>query len=136
MSVGLLLITHNHIAEELLGTAMATLDGCPLPTRILAVTETRDCQRLLEQARQLAREVDEGQGTLVLTDLFGATPGNIATGLLDRQTVVVSGLSLPMLIRVLNYAPLDLTALALKAVSGGRDGIILSTLDDQEKPTC
>ena len=62
---------------------------------------------------------------LVLTDMYGSTPSNIAVGLQREGRVdVVAGVNLPMLVRVLNYPFLDLATLAAKALSGGRDGIM------------
>lgn len=134
MSVGLLLITHNRVGDELLGTAMTTLDCCPLPSRVLRVGDTRDLDGLLARARALVGELDEGAGVLVLTDIYGSTPSNIATRLLDSDhVIVVSGASLPMLIRVLNYPALSLTELANKAVSGGCEGIVMSTQDHRQE---
>jgi PTS system ascorbate-specific IIA component len=70
-------------------------------------------------------QLDQGDGVLVLTDIYGSTPSNIASHLSSRPGVqVVAGLNLPMLLRVLNYARLDLATLAEKAVSGGREGVV------------
>jgi len=128
MKVGLLLITHNRIGAELLETATATLNGCPLPTGVLPVSHAADPEQLLVQARAQVARLHTGAGVLVLTDIYGSTPSNIATRLLDTEPViVVSGVNLPMLIRVLNYAELALADLAKKAVSGGYEGIVVST---------
>lgn len=128
MSVGLLLITHNQIGAELLKTATATLNSCPLAVRVLEVTETEEPEYLLHQARELVAQLNSGAGVLVLTDIYGSTPSNVATRLLDGAAIIViAGLSLPMLIRVLNYAQLSLPELAKKAVSGGCEGIVMST---------
>ena len=125
MTVGLLVITHNRIGEELLGTVVATLGICPLCTETLAVSTRDDPDWMRVRARRLTEELDQGGGVLVLTDIFGSTPSNIAYGLLDAPGVrVVSGVNLPMLLRVLNYPQLSLEELAEKALSGGRDGII------------
>ncbi len=127
MKVGLLLITHNDIGHELLQTATLTFGGCPMPARALAVCSDNDPDHLLADARKQLREVDSGLGVLILTDCFGSTPSNIASRLLEEGNVrVVSGVSLPMLIRVLNYARLTLAELASKAVSGGCEGVVLS----------
>ena len=128
MSVGLLLITHNDIGEHLLSTACATLGRCPLRTQTLRVATDTDPEQLVSLARDYRRQLDQGEGVLVLTDCFGSTPSNIAGRLLEDGAVkVVSGVSLPMLIRVLNYPGLSLTKLADKAVSGGCEGIVLSS---------
>jgi PTS system ascorbate-specific IIA component len=127
VSVGLLLITHNGIGTALLGTVTRMLGGCPLQARVLAVHEEGDCDRLCSLALDWALALDAGDGVLVLTDLFGSTPANIAAALQVRNAVrVVSGVNLPMLVRVLNYSGLALDALAEKAVSGGRDGVMCS----------
>jgi PTS system mannose-specific IIA component len=126
MSVGLLLITHNYIGDELLKTAIATLNSCPMSARILRVASHHDPDVLLAQAHILVKQVNSGAGVLVLTDIYGSTPSNIATRLLDNEPViVVTGVNLPMLIRVLNYAKLSLPELAGKAVSGGSEGIVM-----------
>ena len=72
------------------------------------------------------RRVDGGHGVLVLTDLYGATPSNLAARLSRLGTPVrrVSALSLPMLLRVMNYADLELDALPAVAAAGSRNGVI------------
>ena len=125
MSVGLLLITHNRIGAELLSTATRMLGTCPLTARVLAVSERDDPDGLSATALNLVAALDDGSGVLVLTDLFGATPANVATGLAGRCNVrVIAGVSLPMLVRVLNYPRLGLAEIAEKARSGGRDGVL------------
>jgi PTS system mannose-specific IIA component len=137
MSVGLLLITHNRIGDELLKTAIVTLNHCPLTTRALPVFHTHDPDSLLTQAQVLVNEINSGGGVLVLTDIYGSTPSNIAIRLLESNPVIViAGVSLPMLIRVLNYATLSLPELAHKAVSGGCEGIVLSTQNNRGKVGC
>ncbi len=124
--VGLLLVTHNRIGYELLLTAKATLGDYPLPTRTLAVTADRDPDEALQKGKELIKELDQGDGVLILTDCYGSTPSNIATRLGNvAATAVVSGANLPMLIRILNYPDLQLSELVEKAVTGGRDGVVL-----------
>jgi PTS system ascorbate-specific IIA component len=124
MNVGVLLITHDNIGTVLLRTAIEVLGVCPLSTSTVAAPSDCDPERVLAHARQAAEELDSGSGVLVLTDLYGATPSNVACRLHNSHELrVVSGLNLPMLIRVLNYPDLDLDELQQKAVSGGRDGI-------------
>lgn len=125
MSVGLLLVTHNRIGAELLATATRMLGRCPLPALAIGVRDQDDPDRLQTQLLQAARRVDRGGGLLILTDLYGATPANVANRLqTDSAVVVLSGVNLPMLVRVLNYAELELPALAQKALSGGHDGVL------------
>jgi PTS system ascorbate-specific IIA component len=125
MGVGLLLITHNRIGAELLETATGMLGHCPVAAIALEVREGDDPDALRDEVGQCAKRLDDGAGLLVLTDLFGATPTNIVDRLCRHGRVrVLSGVNLPMLVRVLNYRELELTALAEKALSGGRDGVL------------
>ncbi len=125
MSTGLLIITHNKIGEALLVTATHMLESCPLESRTLEVDNNSKPEKVNKQAREFVAQLDKGDGVLVLTDMYGSTPSNIAAKLLQGGKVnVVAGINLPMLVRVLNYANLGLDELTLKAVSGGNDGIV------------
>ncbi|MCO6411518.1 MAG: PTS fructose transporter subunit IIA [Thiogranum sp.] len=129
MSVGILLVTHGNIGAVLLQSANDILGVCPLPVADLAIPQCCEPDQVLAAARKAARQLDSGDGVLVLTDMYGATPSNIACRLRESHRVrVVAGLNLPMLIRVLNYPDLGLDELAWKAVTGGRDGVL--TLED------
>lgn len=125
MSVGLCLISHDGIGKALLETAEFMLGGRPLPAEAIAVTPASDPDLILAHAREVVRALDQGQGVIVLTDMFGSTPSNIATALKrenDRVTVV-AGVNLPMLIRLMNYPRLSSEQLTDKALGGGREGI-------------
>lgn len=125
MSVGLLIISHSGIGPALLGTTSHMLNGCPMNARLLTASRESEPEDLMAEALELVDLLDEGDGVLVLTDLYGSTPSNIANRLGEsHQICVISGMNMPMLVRVLNYPDLDLDSLAEKAVSGGRDGII------------
>ena len=126
MSVGLLLITHSDVGRVLLDATVGMLGAQPLPAALLGVTSDKDPDAMLDRAHQLAREVDSGDGVLVLTDLFGSTPSNVAWALQrNHHAVVVAGINLPMLLRVMNYPKLALAELAEKALSGGHDGVVM-----------
>ena len=126
MSAGLLIITHNDIGEQLLKTANDMLNSCPLPTAAIAINTDCNPDNTIKQAQDLVDELDNGEGVLVLTDMYGSTPSNIANQLTKQhRVIVVTGVNLPMLIRVLNYPRLTLEQLAEKADSGGHDGIIV-----------
>lgn len=124
MSVGLLLVTHDQIGSILLATVERMLGASPLRAATLAVPPEPDPDALRGAARTLLAELDTGEGVLVLTDLYGGTPSNVAAGLADPGRVrVVAGVNLPMLVRIFNYPHLDLPALGDKALSGGVDGV-------------
>ena len=131
MTVGLLLISHEGLGAALLECSRVALGCCPLPVSMLYASRDCDPSKLLKEAEAQVAALDTGGGVLVLTDLYGATPCNIAARLLANPRIrVVSGMNLPMLIRVLNYPNLDLDALADKAVSGGQDGVMRVTRED------
>ena len=126
MSVGVLLITHEGIGHALVAVATRLLRKLPLETIAFEVPFDGDADALLPQASAALRKVDGGHGVLVLTDLYGATPSNIAAKLSRLGTPVrrVSALSLPMLLRVMNYADLPLDELPAVAAAGARNGVI------------
>lgn len=131
MNVGILVITHGNIGAVLLQTAVDVLSVCPLQISTLSAPTDCDPDWVLKEAGTLANQLDTGDGVLVLTDLYGSTPSNIACRLHGQHTVrVVSGVNLPMLIRVLNYPGMDLDELTHKAVTGGRDGVLTCNLDE------
>lgn len=127
MRTGLLLITHGNIGRNMLDTVTEILGSCPLHAEALAVSPDSDPDILFKTASRLCTELDQGGGVLVMTDLYGSTPSNIATRLLDRNNLsVISGVNIPMLIRTLNYPEINLDTLCEKAVNGARDGVIIS----------
>ena len=125
MSVGILLITHAGLGSALLRIATDIFGTCPARAEALDVANDTPCDQVLAEAERRAGQLDEGDGVLVLTDLYGATPANQAVALLGRRDRirVLAGVNLPMLLRALSYASLDLDALADKAYDGGRDGV-------------
>ena len=126
MTVGVLLVTHEGLGHALLAVATRLLRKLPLETAAFEVPFDADPAAMLPQASAAMRRVDGGDGVLVLTDLYGATPSNIAARLARLGTPVrrVSALSLPMLLRVMNYAELDLDELPAVAAAGARNGVI------------
>jgi len=126
MTIGVLLVSHESLGYTMLDISVKILSVCPLATRVLSVPLDDDLDILAERAEKMVIELDCGDGVLVLTDLCGATPSNIACRLVRVANVmVVAGLNLPMLIRVLNYPELSLTEMAERAVDGGRQGVML-----------
>ena len=127
MTVGILLITHEGIGNALLAVANGLLHPLPLRCEALEIPFDGDPDALLPLASAALRRVDGGDGVLVLTDLYGATPSNLAASLARLGTPVrrVSGLSLPMLLRVMNYADLQLDELPAVAAAGARNGVLM-----------
>src|SRR5688500_9664087 len=127
MAVGVLLVTHAGIGTAMIAVASALLRNLPLKVEAFEVPYDVDPETLLPRASAALRRVDDGYGVLVLTDLYGATPSNLAARLARLGTPVrrVSALSLPMLLRVMNYAEQDLDELPSVAGAGARNGVII-----------
>ncbi len=123
--IGIFLITHGTLGESLIQCACHVLNKRPLQIVQLGVAAQDDPLDVLPLARDMLRLVDSGEGVLLLTDIFGATPSNIALKLLQPGHVEgVAGASLPMLLRALTYREKDLDTLVAKTVAGGRDGVL------------
>ena len=128
--IGVLIISHGALGESLIHAASHVLGRRPLRVRQVGVTVHDDPEAMLAQAGDLVQQLDDGSGVLVLTDIYGATPGNIALRLLEPGRVEgISGVSLPMLVRALTYRDRPLAVVVDKALSGGREGVIHMTVD-------
>ena len=123
--IGLLLITHGTFGESLVQNVCHVLNKRPPQIGQLGVAAQDDPLDVLPMAKALLREVDDGEGVLILTDILGATPSNLALKLLEPGRVEgVAGVNLPMLLRALTYRKNSMEALLQKAISGGHDGVI------------
>jgi PTS system mannose-specific IIA component len=128
MAVGILLLTHTGIGTALVAVTTVMLRGnLPLRLEAFEVPFDADPDALLPQASAAMRRADGGDGVLILTDLYGATPSNLAARLsrLGTPSRRVAALNLPMLLRVMNYAELPLEELPAVAAAGARNGVIL-----------
>ncbi len=123
--IGILIIAHGALGETLIHCASHVLAKRPLRVRQLGVTMHDDPEAILPQAQDLVAQLDAGNGVLILTDILGATPSNIATRLLVPGRVEgIAGVNLPMLIRAITYREQPLSCVVGKAVSGGTEGVI------------
>ncbi len=138
--IGLLIIAHGTLGESLIHCASHVMGKRPLYLRQLGVTMHDEPDAILPQGRDLVRFLDQGSGVLVLTDIFGATPSNIACKLLEPNRVQgVSGVNLPMLIKALSYREQPMEVLIEKALCGAREGMIrmpCSSGDKAENASC
>ncbi|MBI4757361.1 MAG: PTS fructose transporter subunit IIA [Betaproteobacteria bacterium] len=132
--IGIFLITHFGVGEALVQSACHVMNQRPQQLIQLGVAANDDPADLLPLARQMLNYVDGGRGVLVLTDIYGATPSNLAVRLLRPGHVEgVAGASLPMLLRALGYRNRDMETLVSKAVSGGHDGVVHMKADRDAK---
>ena len=123
--IGIFLVTHGTLGESLIQCACHVLNKRPPQMAQLGLSAQDDPLDILPQARQMLNWADSGFGVLVMTDIFGATPGNVAAKLVDPGRVeAVAGVNLPMLLRVLTYRERDMDTLLKRALSGGCEGVL------------
>ena len=139
--VGFLIVAHGTLGESLIHCASHVMGSRPPQLMQIGVTVHDDPQAILPQAilpqaLKLVKQLDQGKGVLVLSDIYGATPCNIAAKLLIPGKVEgVAGVSLPMLIRALTYRNEPLKIVVEKALSGGSEGVLHITTDGYDAAT-
>lgn len=129
--VGVLIVTHNRIGEEMLSSA-ETIMGKSL-TGVVSVAipaniTPDELGRYADQIKTGIYGLEQGDGVLILTDIPGATPDNLAHYFAAEQRVkIISGLNLSMLIRIINYSDQPLELLAKIGIVGANKGITEET---------
>jgi PTS system mannose-specific IIA component len=127
MSAGILLVTHEDIGAQLVAVCDAIFNQHMATVALVSVPADLRPEVLGKHAdliRNAMLAQDDGEGLLVLTDVYGATPDNLARYFsTECNARVVSGINLPMLLRVLNYAHQSLDQLCETALSGGIKGV-------------
>ena len=129
MRCAVLLMTHPGIGQALLETVNRLLGmRLPLSVEVFELDWDDTPDALLSDALERARALDHGAGVLLLTDLYGASPSNLAAQLLLKlpRAQRVAGVNLSMVLRVLNYPDLALEALASVAADAARTGVIVN----------
>lgn len=125
--IGILLITHNGLGDSLVDCVKHVMGSVPPNLKSLAVLASDNLPLKAAAGRALIEQLDSGSGVLILIDIFGATPCNIARQLCQPERVMgVAGVNLPMLLRVIGYRQQPLSEVAQKALAGGRENIILT----------
>jgi PTS system ascorbate-specific IIA component len=123
--IGILIVAHGAFGESLIHSASHVLGKRPLFLRQVGITVHDEPDAILPVAEDLIRFLDQGQGVLVLTDIYGATPSNIATRLLRPGRVEgIAGVNLPMLIRALTYREEPLDSVLAKSLEGAAEGVL------------
>jgi len=123
--IGIFLLTHTTYGESLIQCACHVLNKRPPQIVQLGMAAQDDPLDALPLARDMLKMVDSGDGALVLTDIYGATPSNLAMKLLEPGRIEgVAGVNLPMLLRAIAYRDKDMETLLTRAVAGGRDGVL------------
>jgi mannose PTS system EIIA component len=124
---GLLIVSHGAFGESLIHSASHVLGRRPLYLRQLGITVHDDPDEIFPVAVDLIRFLDQGKGVLVMTDIYGATPSNIAARLLEPGRVEgLAGVNMPMLIKALTHreSVKSLDELLGVALEGAGEGLV------------
>jgi len=132
--IGILIVSHGTLGESLIHCASHVMGCRPPQLTQLAIGMHDDPVTMLPYAQNIVKELDQGEGVLILSDIYGATPCNIVSKLMVPGRVEgVAGVNLPMLVRVLTYRNGSLAPLVEKALSGGREGVFHFTKEACQK---
>ena len=128
--IGILVMTHEYLGDHLIRCAIHVMGEKQTQLEYLNVFVQNDPDDVCAKAQSLVNQLDSGDGVLVFSDMFGATPSNIATRLVHPGKVeCITGVNLPMLVRTLTYRNESLAIVIEKALSGGKDGILHIRVD-------
>lgn len=134
--IGIVLIGHGHICSEMRDALEHVVGEQPL-VEVLDVLDNGNLDLLSSTMKSKVRACDVGRGVLVLADMFGGTPCNVAMGCLEADRVeVISGFNLPLLIKTatLRKSEKNLTALAQQVLEAGRQYMMVATSITDEHP--
>lgn len=129
---GIVIVAHTPVASAMLSFVEHTFGVLPERVRAVDIPPYEDTKVSLERVLDAANGVNSGKGILILTDVMGATPANVASKLdslgsslgFSSPVIVLTGLNLPMLMRCVSHREEDLEDLAQKALAGGQNGIL------------
>jgi PTS system ascorbate-specific IIA component len=128
--IGVLIVAHDTLAESLAGAVTHVLGRRPAQFETLRVASTDDPSALVPKARKLVASLDTGEGVLIFSDIYGASPSNLTAKLLRAGRVeAVAGVNLPMLVRAFTYRDKGMETMIKKAISGGCDGVLHVDID-------
>jgi PTS system mannose-specific IIA component len=125
--IGLLIITHCDLCKELLNAAEFIV-GRLERVETISINQTSDSEEIRKKIEEKIKSLDQGQGVIILTDMFGGTPSNISLSFLKEEMVeVLTGVNLPMVIAIAqNRMDMKLSELAEKAQEAGKLSISLA----------
>jgi len=129
---GIVIVAHTPIASAMLAFAEHTFGVLPERVRAVDIPPHEDTKASFDRVMKAAYAVNTGNGVLILADVMGATPANVASRLealgplsgLNAPVIVLAGLNLPMLMRCISHRGEGLEELAQKALAGGQHGIL------------
>ena len=128
MVIGIVLVTHTEYGLYLLKAAELIL-GPQENCFFVSVDVTKEVEKSLAEIKSRVKQADQGDGVVLLTDMFGGTPTNLSLSLLnlgEHELEVITGVNLPMLLRVLGSRKLSLVDLSKEAKAAGTQGIVVA----------
>ena len=128
--IGILIIAHDTLPDSLVKAVTHVLGARPPLFDTVSVSASDDPFHLVPAAKETLARLDTGDGVLIFSDIYGATPCNLASKLLQPGRVeVVAGVNLPMLVRAFTYREKGMDTMIRKAISGGCDGVVRIEVD-------
>jgi len=125
--IGTLVVTHGKLATELVNAAKMIV-GELANMQAISIGWNDDVNEARERIRTSLKQIDHGHGVLILTDMFGGTPTNISLTFLEKgRTEIITGVNLPMLIKVAGTTETDLQAVAQKVRAQGQKSIYVAS---------
>ena len=127
--VGVVVVTHCHLGKELISAAELVVGEELKQFQSVSIDPKEGSEEIREKIIAAIRKVDEGQGVLILTDMYGGTPSNISLSLLEEKKIeVITGVNLPMLLKLATYHnETDVEALAIFITDYGQRNINLAS---------
>jgi mannose PTS system EIIA component len=131
--VGIIIVTHVSLGEALVSCAQHIM-ARELPNLLqLSVSKADEPDEVVRRASEMISQLDDGSGVLLLTDIYGGTPSNVAQRLVVSGKVeAIAGVNLPMLVRTLSYSHQALEVVVSKAITGGLEGVLYMLPSQQE----
>ena len=128
--IGILIVAHDTLGESLGRAVTHVLGSRPDQFETFGVSAGDDPLNLLPKARDLVDSLDTGEGVVIFSDIYGATPCNLAIKMLQPGRIEgIAGVNLPMLVRAFTYRAKGMDTMIKKAISGGCDGVLHVTVD-------
>ena len=133
--IGVLIVAHDSLGDSLVKAVTHVLGARPAQFEVMSVAASDDPLLLLPAARAAVDRLDTGDGVVVFSDIFGATPSNLAGKLVRPKRVeLIAGVNLPMLLRAFTYRTRGMDTLVKKAISGGCEGVLHVEVDPVYAP--
>ncbi|MCF8025475.1 MAG: PTS fructose transporter subunit IIA [Desulfobacteraceae bacterium] len=128
--VGIVIVTHGQLGETLIETAAAIFDERPEAVTSVSIDLSQDVNKLRNKIQKAIDSVNQNDGIIILTDMFGGTPSNLSYSFLEEGSIeVISGVNLPVLIKAANHRnrEADLPVLVKTIEEYGKKSISLAS---------